>query len=49
LPFIGLYSTGAAASVFDMWLAADEGDASGFALLSLGFNFCYRPSLPGVI
>ena len=36
--FLALYQTGSAAQVFDMWIAADEGDASGFALLTMAFD-----------
>ncbi len=32
--FMGLYSTGGAATTFDIWLAAAEGDYSGAALVS---------------
>ncbi len=37
--FMMLYHTGTAKTVFDAWLAAEEGDASGLALLSLAFDF----------
>jgi pimeloyl-ACP methyl ester carboxylesterase len=37
--FMGLYSTGGAASTFDIWLAAAEGDYSGMALVSAAFMF----------
>jgi pimeloyl-ACP methyl ester carboxylesterase len=37
--FMMLYHTGTAKTVFDAWLTADEGDASGLALLSLAFDF----------
>jgi pimeloyl-ACP methyl ester carboxylesterase len=36
--FLALYQTGSAAQVFDMWIAADEGDASGFALMTAAFD-----------
>jgi hypothetical protein len=37
--FMGLYSTGDAASTFDVWLAAAEGDYSGMALISAAMKF----------
>ena len=37
--FLGLYSTDGAATTFDVWLAAAEGDYSGMALISAAFNF----------
>ena len=37
--FLGLYETTAAGSVFDVWIAADRGDASGMALLTMAFGF----------
>jgi pimeloyl-ACP methyl ester carboxylesterase len=37
--FMGLYSTGAAASTFDVWLAADDGDYSGMALITAAMMF----------
>ncbi len=37
--FMGLYSTDGAASTFDMWLAAAEGDYSGMALISAALMF----------
>jgi len=37
--FMGLYSTDAAASTFDIWLAAAEGDYSGMALVSAALLF----------
>jgi pimeloyl-ACP methyl ester carboxylesterase len=37
--FMMLYHTGTAKDVFDAWLAAEEGDASGLALLSLSVDF----------
>jgi pimeloyl-ACP methyl ester carboxylesterase len=36
--FLALYQTGSAAQVFDMWIAADQGDASGFALMTAAFE-----------
>lgn len=37
--FMGLYSTGAAASTLDVWLAAAEGDYSGMALITAAMPF----------
>ncbi len=37
--FMGLYSTEGAASTFDIWLAAAEGDYSGMALVSAALTF----------
>jgi pimeloyl-ACP methyl ester carboxylesterase len=37
--FMGLYSTDGAASTFDIWLAAAEGDYSGMALVSAAMMF----------
>jgi pimeloyl-ACP methyl ester carboxylesterase len=37
--FMGLYSTEGAASTFDVWLAAAEGDYSGMALVSAVLTF----------
>ena len=37
--FMGLYSTDGAASTFDIWLAAAEGDYSGMALVSAALMF----------
>ena len=37
--FMGLYSTDGAASTFDVWLAAAEGDYSGMALVSAALAF----------
>ncbi len=37
--FMGLYSTDGAASTFDVWLAAAEGDYSGMALVSAALMF----------
>lgn len=37
--FMGLYSTGGAASTFDLWLDAAEGDYSGMALISAAVMF----------
>jgi len=37
--FMGLYSTDGAASTFDIWLAAAEGDYSGMALITGAFMF----------
>jgi len=37
--FMGLYSTDGAASTFDIWLAAADGDYSGMALTSVAFGF----------
>ena len=37
--FIGLYSVDGAATTFDVWLAAADGDYSGMALLSAAFMF----------
>jgi pimeloyl-ACP methyl ester carboxylesterase len=37
--FMGLYSTDGAASTFDVWLAAAEGDYSGMALISAALMF----------
>ncbi len=37
--FMGLYSTHGAASTFDIWIAAAEGDYSGMALVSAAFMF----------
>ncbi len=37
--FIGLYTTGGAASTFDVWLAAAEGDYSGMALVTAALMF----------
>jgi hypothetical protein len=37
--FMGLYSTDGAASTFDVWLAAAEGDYSGMALLSAALMY----------
>jgi pimeloyl-ACP methyl ester carboxylesterase len=37
--FMGLYSTDGAAAVFDVWLAAAEGDYSGMALVSAALTF----------
>lgn len=36
--FMALYTTDSAAQVFDMWIAADQGDASGFALMTAAFS-----------
>jgi hypothetical protein len=36
--FMGLYSTDGAASTFDVWLAAAEGDYSGMALVSVALT-----------
>ena len=36
--FMGLYSTGGAASTFDIWLAASDGDYSGMALVTAAFG-----------
>jgi len=37
--FMGLYSTDGAASTFDIWLAAAEGDYSGMAMISAAMSF----------
>ena len=37
--FMGLYSTKGAASTFDVWIVAAEGDYSGMALVSAAFLF----------
>jgi len=37
--FMGLYSTEGAASTFDVWLAASEGDFSGMAMITAAMNF----------
>ncbi len=37
--FAMLYHRGTAAQAFDAWLAADEGDPSGLALMSLAYDF----------
>jgi pimeloyl-ACP methyl ester carboxylesterase len=37
--FMGLYSTDGAASTFDVWLAAANGDFSGMAMISAAMNF----------
>jgi len=37
--FMGLYSTGGAATTFDVWLAASDGDYSGMALLTAAMGF----------
>ena len=37
--FIALYTTDGAASAFDVWLAAAEGDYSGMALISAAWGF----------
>jgi len=37
--FMGLYSNDGAASTFDVWLAAAEGDYSGMALISAALTF----------
>ena len=37
--FMGLYHTGSAGAVFDAFIAADNGDASGLALVSLMTRF----------
>ena len=37
--FMGLYSTDGAASTFDIWLAAADGDYSGMAMVSAAMNF----------
>jgi len=34
-----LYHADAAAQAFDAWLAAEEGDPSGLALISLAYDF----------
>jgi pimeloyl-ACP methyl ester carboxylesterase len=39
--FMMLYHTGTAKDVFDAWLAAEAGDASGLALLSLSVDFMF--------
>ena len=36
--FMGLYSTGGAATTFDIWLAASDGDYSGMALVTAAFG-----------
>jgi len=36
--FMGLYSTGGAATTFDIWLAASDGDYSGMALVTAVFG-----------
>jgi len=41
--FMGLYSTAGAASTFDVWLAAAEGDYSGMALVSAMLMFMLPP------
>jgi pimeloyl-ACP methyl ester carboxylesterase len=43
--FLGLYSVDGAATTFDVWLAAAEGDYSGMALLSAAFQFMLPPNL----
>ena len=37
--FMGLYHRGSAASVFDLFIQAEKGDASGLALASMMFDF----------
>jgi pimeloyl-ACP methyl ester carboxylesterase len=37
--FMGLYSTGGAASTFDVWLAAAAGDYSGMAVVTAAMDF----------
>jgi pimeloyl-ACP methyl ester carboxylesterase len=37
--FMGLYSTGGAASTFDVWLAAADGDYSGMALVTAAMKY----------
>jgi len=37
--FMGLYSTAGAASTFDVWLAAADGDYSGMAMISAAMTF----------
>ncbi len=37
--FMGLYSTNGAASTFDIWLAAADGDYSGMAMVTAAMNF----------
>jgi pimeloyl-ACP methyl ester carboxylesterase len=37
--FMGLYTTGGAASTFDIWLAAADGDYSGMALVTAALMF----------
>ncbi len=37
--FMGLYHRGSAASVFDVFIQAEKGDASGLALVSMMFDF----------
>jgi pimeloyl-ACP methyl ester carboxylesterase len=37
--FMGLYSTDGAASTFDIWLAAADGDYSGMAMVSAAMSF----------
>jgi pimeloyl-ACP methyl ester carboxylesterase len=37
--FMGLYSTDSAASTFDVWLAAADGDFSGMAMISAAMKF----------
>ena len=37
--FMGLYSTEGAASTFDIWLAAADGDLSGMALVTAAWGF----------
>lgn len=37
--FMGLYHRGSAASVFDMFIQAEKGDASGLALASMMFDY----------
>ena len=37
--FMGLYTAGGAATTFDLWLAAAEGDYSGGALITIAFKY----------
>jgi pimeloyl-ACP methyl ester carboxylesterase len=45
--YLGLYSTNAAASVFDMWIAAAHGDYSGMALVSVALRTMSPPMVMG--